>query len=207
MRVVGLMKDYHQKGLYNEIESYLLLYRLNNFLVYAKLRDEDIPGTLRLLEEKWNALYPDHPFEYTWLEDDFNDQFKADERRGVIFTLFSVLTVLIACLGLFGLASYTVDQRTREVGVRKVMGAGEGTIVALFSKEFLILIAISIVIAVPAAIYFMKDWLQDFVFRTNIKPMIFILSGLIALVIAFLTISLHTLRAARINPADAVRYE
>jgi len=207
MRVVGLMKDYHQTGLYNEIESYLLLYRLNNYLVYAKLGDGDIPGTLRLMEEKWNELYPDQPFEYTWLEDDFNDQFRADERRGVIFTLFSVLTIIIACLGLFGLASYTVDQRTREVGIRKVMGAGEGTIVTLFSKEFLILIAISIIIAVPAAFYFMKDWLQDFVFRTNIKPMIFILSGLIALVIAFVTISLHTLRAGRINPADAVRYE
>jgi len=207
MRVVGLMKDYHQTGLYNEIESYLMLYRLNNFLVYAKLGDNDIPGTISLMEQKWKELYPDQPFEYTYLEDDFNDQFEADERRGVIFTLFSVLTVIIACLGLFGLASYTVDQRTREVGIRKVMGAGERTIVTLFSREFLILIGISILVAIPAAYYFMYEWLQNFVFRTNIKPMIFILSGLIALVIAFVTISLHTLRAGRINPADAVRHE
>ncbi len=207
MRVVGLMKDYHQTGLYNEIESYLMLYRLNNYLVYAKLGEGDIPGTIRLMEEKWNELYPDQPFEYTWLEDDFNDQFKADERRGVIFTLFSVLTIIIACLGLFGLASYTVDQRTREVGIRKVMGAGERTIVTLFSREFLILIGISILIAIPAAYYFMYEWLQNFFFRTAIKPMIFILSGLITLIIAFATISLHTLRAGRINPADAVRHE
>jgi putative ABC transport system permease protein len=207
MRVVGVMKDYHQTGLYNEIESYLLLYRLNNFMVYVKLSDENISETLRLMEEKWNELFPDQPFEYTWLEDDFNDQFKADERRGIIFTLFSVLTIIIACLGLFGLASYTVDQRTREVGIRKVMGAGEGTIITLFSKEFLILIGISILVAVPAAYYFMYDWLQNFVFRTEINPMIFILSGLITLIIAFATISLHTLRAGRINPADAVRHE
>jgi len=207
MRVVGLMKDYHQTGLYNEIESYLLLYRPNNYLVYAKLGNNDVPGTIRLMEEKWTELYPDQPFEYTYLEDDFNAQFEADERRGVIFTLFSVLTVIIACLGLFGLASYTVDQRTREVGIRKVMGANVGTIVQLFSREFLILIAISVIIAVPASIYFMKDWLQDFVFRTNIKPMIYILSGVITLVIAFATISLHTIRAGRINPADAIRHE
>jgi len=207
MRVVGLMKDYHQTGLYNQIESYLMLYRLNNYLVYAKLGEGDIPGAIRLMEEKWNELFPDQPFEYTWLKDDFNNQFEADERRGVIFTLFSVLTIIIACLGLFGLASYTVDQRTREVGIRKVMGAGERTIVTLFSREFLILIGISILVAIPAAYYFMYEWLQNFVFRTAIKPMIFILSGLITLIIAFATISLHTLRAGRINPADAVRHE
>lgn len=207
MRVVGVMKDYHQTGLYNEIESYLLLCRLNNFMVYVKLGDENISEAIRLIEEKWNEFFPNQPFEYTWLEDDFNDQFEADERRGVIFTLFSVLTIIIACLGLFGLASYTVDQRTREVGIRKVMGAGESTIVTLFSKEFLILILFSLLIAFPAAFFFMRNWLQGFVFRTDIKPMIFILSGLITLLIALITISLHTLRAGRINPADAVRYE
>ncbi len=207
MRVVGVMKDYHQTGLYNEIESYLLLYRLNNFMLYVKLNDENISETLRLMEEKWNEILPNQSFEYTWLEDDFNAQFEADERRGVIFTLFSVLTILIACLGLFGLASYTVDHRTREVGIRKVMGAGERTIVALYSKEFLILIGFSILFAIPAAYYFMNSWLQNFVFRTNIKPAIFILSALITLIIAFITISMHTLRAGRINPADAIRYE
>lgn len=207
MRVVGLMKDYHQTGLYNEIESYLLIYRYNNPIIYVKLGDEDVPGTLRLMEEKWLEFYPDQPFEYTYLEDDFNDQFEADERRGMIFTLFAILTVIIACLGLFGLASYTVDQRTREVGVRKVMGADGKTIMTLFSKEFLVLIGISILVAIPASYYFMYDWLQNFIFRTNIKPLIFILSGLITLLIAFATISLHTIRAGRINPADAIRHE
>ncbi len=205
-RVVGLIKDYHQTGLYNEIESYLLLYRLNNYLVYAKLAD-DIPGTIRLMKDKWNELYPEQPFEYTFLVDDFNNQFEADEKRSVIFSLFSILTILIACLGLFGLASYTVDQRTREVGIRKVLGAGEGSIIRLFSLEFLILICISIVLAFPAAFYFMRDWLQDFVFRANLKPLPFILSGIITLVIAYVTISFHTFRAGRTNPADAIRQE
>jgi putative ABC transport system permease protein len=207
MRVVGLMKDYHQTGLYNEIESYLLLYRTNNFMVYVKLDDENITETIRLIEGKWNEMFPDQPFEYTWLKDDFDDQFEADERRGTIFTLFSVLTVIIACLGLFGLASYTVDQRTREVGVRKVMGADEKTIITLFSREFLILIGISILLAIPASYYFMYDWLQNFIFRTDISALIFIISGIITLLIALATISLHTLRAGRINPADAIRYE
>lgn len=206
-KVVGMMKDYHQTGLYNEIESYLLFYRLNNYLVYAKLADEDIPGTIQLMKDKWNDIYLEQPFEYTFLVDDFNNQFEADEKRGVIFSLFSILTILIACLGLFGLASYTVDQRTREVGIRKVMGAGEGTIARLFSREFLILVAISLIIAFPAAFFFMRDWLQDFVFRTNLKPLTFILSGIIILVIAYATISFHTLRAGRTNPADVIRQE
>jgi len=159
------------------------------------------------MEDKWNKIFPDQPFEYTFLEDDFNNQFEADEKRGVIFSLFSILTILIACLGLFGLASFTVDQRTREVGIRKVLGAGEGNIIRLFSSEFLILICISIVLAFPAAFYFMRDWLQDFVFRTDLKPLTFILSGIITLVIAYATISLHTFRAGRTNPADAIRQE
>jgi len=206
-RVVGLIKDYHQTGLYNEIESYMMFYRLDNYLVYAKLGDEDIHGTIRLMADKWNKIFTDQPFEYTFLEDDFNNQFEADEKRGVIFSLFSILTICIACLGLFGLASFTVDQRTREVGIRKVLGAGEGNIIRLFSLEFLILICISIVLAFPAAFYFMRDWLQDFVFRTNPKPLIFILSGIIILVIAYATISFHTFRAGRTNPADAIRQE
>ena len=205
--VVGVMKDFHQTGMYNEIETLLYFYRKNNRLVYAKLDDKDIQGTIRFIEQKWNEIFPGQPFSYTFLSDRFNEQFAADEKRGFIFTLFTVLAILIACLGLFGLASYTVEQRTKEIGIRKVVGASEGTIVKLISKEFLILVSISIVIAFPLAFYFMRDWLQQFVYRTNLGLFIFILAGLITIAITFITISLQAWRAANTNPAESLRVE
>jgi len=205
--VVGLMKDYHQTGMYNEIETLMLLYRVNNRVIYAKLKDDDIQGTIRYIESRWTEIFPEQPFTYSFLSDRFSEQFGADEKRGFIFTLFTVLAILIACLGLFGLASYTVEQRTKEIGIRKVVGASEGTVVRLISREFLILVSISLIIAFPLAFYFMRDWLQQFVYRTNLGLFIFILAGLITVVITFITIGFQAWRAANTNPAESLRVE
>lgn len=205
--VVGVMKDFHQTGMYNEIETLLYFYRINNRLVYIKMNDEDVQGTIRYIESRWNEIFPSSPFEYSFLSDRFNEQFGADEKRGFIFTMFTVLAILIACLGLFGLASYTVEQRTKEIGIRKVVGASEGTVVKLITKEFLILVSIAILIAFPLSFYFMRDWLQNFVYRTNLGLFIFILAGLITIAITFITISFQAWKAANTNPAESLRIE
>ncbi len=205
--VVGLMQDYHQTGMYNEIETLMLLYRTQNRIIYAKLKDENVQETIRYIETRWNEIFPQQPFEYSFLSERFSEQFGADEKRGFIFTLFTVLAILIACLGLFGLASYTVEQRTKEIGIRKVVGATEGMVVKLISKEFIILVSIAMLVAFPLSFYFMRDWLQQFVYRTNLGLFIFILAGLITIAITFITISFQALKAANANPAESLRVD
>ena len=166
-RVIGVMADYHQTGMYNEIESLMLVYRELNNIVYVKLSGNNMEKTLGFIENTWKEVLPDQPYSYTFLEERFNRQFEADEKRGKIFTMFTILAILIACLGLYGLASYMVEQRTKEVGIRKVFGASEGVVVRLISRDFLILVGISIVIALPVAYYFMSNWLENYIYRTN----------------------------------------
>ncbi len=206
-RVVGVMADYHQTGMYNEIESLLLAYRERNNIIYIRLNEKNVEKTIAFIETKWKDVYPDQPFSYTFLKESLNEQFEADEKRGFIFTLFTILAILIACLGLFGLASYMVEQRTREIGIRKVFGANESIIVRLISKDFLILIAIAIVIAVPLAYYIMSNWLENYVYRTNIGVILIILAALLTLVITFLTIGYKAYQASVMNPANSIKTE
>lgn len=206
-RVIGVMKDYHQTGMYNEIESLLLAYRINDNIIYIKLSGNDTQPTLNFIETKWKEIFPGEPFTYSYLTERFNRQFEADEKRGLIFTLFTILAILIACLGLFGLASYMVEQRTKEIGIRKVFGANEGTILKLISKDFLILVTIGIIIAVPVAYYFMNQWLQNYVYRTNIGIPLLLLSACLTILITFITISYKAYKAAVMNPANSLKTE
>ncbi len=206
-RVVGVMQDYHQTGMYNEIESLLLAYRTINNIVYVKISEENVEQALSHIESSWKEVFPDQPYSYTFLSERFNRQFESDEKRGLIFTLFTILAILIACLGLFGLASYTVEQRTREIGIRKVFGANERTILKLVARDFIILSLISIVIAFPVAWYFMSNWLENYVYKSSMGPVVFILAGLLTLVITFATISYKAYQAAVTNPADSIKTE
>jgi putative ABC transport system permease protein len=206
-RVIGVMKDYHQTGMYNGIESLLLAYRIRNNVVYIKLSDKDIKKTMSYIEAKWKEVYPDQPYSYTFLSERFNRQFEADEKRGFIFTLFTILAIIIACLGLFGLASYMVEQRTKEIGIRKVFGANEIIILRLISRDFLILVSIGILIAFPVAYYFMNNWLHNYVYKTNLGPSLFIIAGLLTIVITFITISYKAYQAAVMNPASSIKTE
>jgi putative ABC transport system permease protein len=206
-RVIGVMKDYHQTGMYNGIESLLLAYRPVNNVIYIKLSGIDTKSTLSFIESKWKEIFPDQPFTYTFLSDRFNRQFAADERRGLIFTLFTVLAILIACLGLFGLASYMVEQRTKEIGIRKVFGANESIILRLISRDFLILVTIGIVIATPAACYLMTNWLQNYVYRTRVGLPIIIVSAVITILITFITIGYKAYQASVMNPAQSIKTE
>lgn len=206
-RVIGVMKDYHQTGMYNEIESLMLVYRERNNIIYIKLSGNNKEQTISFIENKWKEVFPDQPFTYTFLSERFNRQFEADEKRGKIFTIFTILAILIACLGLFGLASYMVEQRTREIGIRKVFGADEGVIIRLISRDFIILVLISIIIAIPAAYYFMSNWLENYVYRTNIGVSIIAGAALMTIMLTFITISYKAYQASVLNPASSIRTE
>jgi putative ABC transport system permease protein len=206
-RVIGVMKDYHQTGMYNAIESLLLIWRPLNNVVYIKLGGSESSKTLSFIENKWKEIFPDQPFVYTYLTDRFKGQFKADEKRGLVFTMFTILAILIACLGLFGLASYMVEQRTKEIGIRKVFGANERIILGLISKDFLLLVIIGIVIAVPIAYYIMSNWLENYIYRTHIAIPLLLVAGLLTILITFLTISYKAYQASIMNPASALKTE
>jgi putative ABC transport system permease protein len=206
-RVIGVMDDYHQTGMYNQVESLVLVYRELNNVVYVKLSGKNTRATLDFIKSTWNDIFPDQPYNYTYLTERFNNQFDADEKRGLIFTLFTLLAILIACLGLFGLASYMVEQRTKEIGIRKVFGAGEGKILQLISRDFLYLVIAGIVIAVPVAMYVMNKWLENYVYRIHIGVLLIVLATSLTIVITFLTIGYKAYQAAIMNPANSIKTE
>ena len=206
--VVGVVKDFHFESLHKQISPLFIGYTTHNLNSFAvRIRPENIPDTISFLKEKMKEFYPFRPFEYSFLNDSFDSQYRAEERLGNIFSYFSVLAIFIACLGLFGLASYSTEQRRHEIGIRKVLGASVSGILGLISKEFTKWILVANVIAWPIAYVSLNMWLQGFSYRINITPKIFIFSTLISLMIALLTVSLQVFRAAMANPADALRYE
>lgn len=206
-RVIGVMKDYHQTGMYNGVESLLLINRPLNNIIYIKLSGKNTKVTIAFIESKWREIFPDQPFSYTFLTERFNRQFEADEKRGLVFTIFTILAIFIASLGLFGLASYMVEQRTKEIGVRKVFGADEKIILGLIAKDFLILVSIGIVIAVPVSYYIMSNWLEKYVYKTNISIGLLLMAALITIGITLVTISYKAYQASIMNPAKSLKNE
>jgi putative ABC transport system permease protein len=208
-RVVGVIKDYHQNSLYDEIEPLMILLDKNFRFVFVRTTEGDVKRSLSSIENIWKEVYPSQPFEYQFLDSDFNSQYKADEKRSQIFTLFSILTVIIACLGLLGLAAFITEQRTKEIGVRKVIGASVQSLVLLVSKEFFVLVGIGMVIAFPFAWYVTSNWLQNFAYRIELSSewLTFIVSALLAFAITLSTVGYHVIRAASANPVNSLRDE
>jgi putative ABC transport system permease protein len=163
--------------------------------------------TIAEVGEIWSKLAPHRPFLYSFLDEDFNRQYQSDFIFRKLFTTFSCLAIFIACLGLLGLATYTAEQRTKEIGIRKVMGAEAYAIVALLSKDFIILVVISILIATPISWYAMNQWLEGFAYRVEIQPWVFVLAGIAALSIAVATISFQAIKAAKMNPVNSLKSE
>jgi putative ABC transport system permease protein len=206
--IIGVAKDFHIESLHREIKPLVMSIVPREFAnVVARIRPENIPATIAFLQEKWPALEPGHPFRYFFLDEDFGRLFQTEERQSKIFGGFTMLAILIACLGLFGLASFIAEQRTKEIGVRKVLGASVQQVILLLSKDFTRLVAIAFVIAAPVAYFATNKWLQDFAYRTDLSPAIFVLAGVLALLIAWLTVSYQALKAALANPVDSLRYE
>jgi len=208
LTIVGVLKDYHQNSLYDEIEPLVIIFSENRRNVFIKTTG-DVRSVMNKAELAWDKVYPNAGFEYSFLDQDFDSQYDADKRRGKIFTLFSGLTLTIACLGLLGLISFTAEQRTKEIGIRKVHGASVGATITLISKEFVIMITIATVIAIPVAFYFMYEWLQSFAYKIVLTQQIdlFLIGALMAFVITLATVAFHTQRAALANPVDALREE
>jgi putative ABC transport system permease protein len=206
--VIGVVKDFHIESLHREIGP-LLITNNPEWLNSLSLRisPNNIPATLGFLSEKWRQHNPLRPFQYFFLDDSFDSQYRADERLSKIFSYFSILAIFIACLGLFGLASYTAEQRTKEIGIRKVLGATISGIVKLLTKEFSKWILIANIIAWPIGYFAMRKWLQGFAYRTSIEFLTFMLSAVIALAIALLTVSYQAFKAAKADPVKSLRYE
>ncbi|MFW5821454.1 MAG: ABC transporter permease [Bacteroidota bacterium] len=206
-KVIGLMKNFHQTGMYNPLESLMLIYRLKNNVVYIKMDEENVQSTLEYIENVWLELFPDNPFEYLFLNEEFDRQFETDMMRGKIFTFFSIITILVACMGLFSLAAYSVEQRRKEIGIRKVMGATSSRIVGMILFSYLAMILVSIILAIAGGIEFGRRWLENFVYSDTLDPVPFIVSGLITIVLTVITVSSHALRASGTNPAEVLKDE
>lgn len=207
LEVVGVVKDFNQHSLYNPISPLMLVYRPSSREIQVKLEAKNIPVAIAGVEKLWKRMFPDLPFSYTFLDQDFDSQYAADQRRGKIFTAFSILTILITCLGLLGLIAFTTQQRQKEISIRKILGAGTGQIVPLVTRNFLFLVGISCLIAFPVAYLFMDKWLKIFPYNTGLTITPFVLSALTVLFITMLTVSFHAFRAAIASPAKNLRTE
>ncbi|HTD92496.1 MAG TPA: ABC transporter permease [Chitinophagaceae bacterium] len=206
--VIGVMEDFHFRSLQEVVKPLSMRIEPNGCdLVSIKVTPSKLPATIAAIEGKWKALIPNRPFSYFFLDEFFDKQYRSEERFGKLFFNFSILAIFISCLGLLGLASYSTMQRTKEIGIRKVMGASVQGIIGLLSKDFMVLVLISFVIAAPVAWYFMHGWLKDFAYRINISWWVFILAGALAMVIALVTISFQAVRAAIANPVKSLRTE
>jgi len=206
--VVGVVKDFNFSSLRDPIGP-LLMFLGRDFSrdFMLRINGNDIQGTLGRLEMVWKQRVTDRPFNYHFLDEDFNNLYKTEQRTARLFALFSGLAIALACLGLFALAAFTTVQRTKEIGIRKILGAGIGNITLLVSKQFISLVFIGILIASPLAWWAASRWLQDFAYRINIGWWIFFIAAALAVLIAVLTVSYHAIRAAMANPVKALRTE
>ena len=202
--VVGVVKNFHYRSLHNLIEPLILIY---NTFPPSSLTLKLLPKQLPVVQTAWKVHYPNIPFIYSFLDTAFEAQYHKDRLMMLLFDGFALLTVFVSCMGLFGLTTYTTEQRTKEIGIRKVLGASVGSIVALLSKNFLKLVLIAIVIASPIAYYAMNKWLQDFAYKITIEWWVFALAGLLAAGIALLTVSFQSVKAALMNPVKSLRSE
>jgi putative ABC transport system permease protein len=212
--VIGVFKDIHQRSLYSVVAPTIIRYiglkgaienRARRLTI--RLSGGDIPGVMEKIEKMWKNTFPNHPYYAFFLDEYFDSQHQAEKKLGIIFRTFSILAILIGCLGLFGLASFTTEQRTKEIGIRKVLGSSVSAIVILLCRKFFLLVAMANVLAWPVAFFTMRKWLQNFPYPVHIGIGSFILTAMFAFFVALATVGFHSVKAARANPADSLRYE
>jgi putative ABC transport system permease protein len=212
-KVIAVVGDFHFESLRQKIVPLVLINPATtsdqSFFnsLSLKVSGNNVAGTLAIVEKIWRKYLPELPFQYTFLDENFANLYESEQRQGTIFTVFACIAIFIACLGLFGLSAFAIMQRVKEIGVRRVLGAKVNSIVALLSKDFLKLVLIASVIAFPVAWFAMTHWLQDFAYRTNIHWWVFILSAVLALIVALGTVSFHAIKAAVANPVTSLRSE
>jgi putative ABC transport system permease protein len=205
-KVIGVLKDFNYESLRNEVGPHaLFLTNVNNRL--AIKYSGDPVNAIDLIQSKWKELAPNEPLEYYFLDDKFNALFQAEKQLGELFTIFTGLAIFIACLGLFGLASFMAEKRTKEIGIRKALGASTPVLIKLLSTEFTKLVIISFGLSIMPAWYFMNSWLDNFAFRIELNPLVFVLAGFGALLLAWITVGYQSIKAASSNPVNSLRYE
>ena len=207
LKVIGVFKDFNYETLRNNIRPLALMLTTQGSSIAVRTASGDIAASLATIEQIWEQNAPDEPFQYSFLDEDFDALFRAEQRLGQVFSVFTSLAILVACLGLLGLAAFMAEQRTKEIGIRKVLGASIASVVLLLSKDFTRLILIAFGLAIPLAYFIMYSWLKGFAFRISIGPGIFVLAGASALLIAWLTVSWQSIKAASVNPVKSLRSE
>jgi len=210
--VIGVIKDYHYESLHQEIRPQALFlsggyYKNVESNISVRLNTENISETIGYVENTWKDFAPNKPFEYSFLDEDYDNLYMNEQQTRKLFSIFSFLAIFIACLGLFGLASFIADRRTKEIGIRKVLGASVPGIVQILNKSFVIWVLLANLIAWPVAWFVMNRWLQNFAYRIELSWWMFVLAAVLALVIALITVSFQSVKAALKNPVDSLRYE
>lgn len=207
-KIIGVIDNYHHQGLQKEINPMLVLLRPNARNYYSlKINTGDLQSGIESIGKTWNAFFPNDPFSYFFLDASFDQQYRADRQFGEVFGIFSLLAILIACFGLLGLSAYNIIQRTKEIGIRKVLGAPVRNIIFILSRDFMVLVGFAFLLAVPLSWWMMNAWLKDFAFRIDIRWWVFAVAGSLTAIIAFATIALQALNAASTKPVKSLRTE
>jgi putative ABC transport system permease protein len=202
-----VVKNFNFSSLRDVVSPLALRLGKNTGNISVRFDAAHISSIMAQVKNKWQEMAPEQPFDYSFMNEQFNNIYAAEQKTGQIIIMFALLAILIACLGLFGLVTYASEQRTKEIGIRKVLGANVGSIVSMIAKDFLRLIIIASVIAFPVAWWAMNKWLQDFAYRVNLSWWIFLAAGLLTIVIALATISFQAIKSAIANPVNSLRSE
>jgi len=209
-RIIGLLENFHFQPFHFKIEPITLkIAESDGFYhyIFVRIDTKDVSGSIDFIKETFNRFNPGYPFEYSFFDEHFNNIYRSESRANRLFHYFTVFAIFISCLGLFGLTAFMAEHRTKEIGVRKVMGASVSNIVCLLSKEFVILVILANIVTVPVGFYVMNKWLQNFAYKISITIWVFLLSAVLALIIALVTVSFHAVKSAYTNPVDALKYE
>jgi putative ABC transport system permease protein len=207
-KVIGVVRDFHYKSLHEKLSTSVIhMYDSSLFKVAVRMRDEDVKSKIAFITATWNKFSPGFPIDYSFMDESYDRMYKAEEKLGTLLWIFTVMAIVVGCMGLFALAALSAQQRRKEIGIRKVLGAGVGSIVGLLSKSFLRLVLLASLIAFPIAWWAMNKWLEDFSYRVNISWWIFVVAGVAALLIALLTVSFQAIKAAVANPVNSLRSE
>ncbi|MDX1639495.1 MAG: FtsX-like permease family protein, partial [Balneolaceae bacterium] len=206
-RVIGVTENFNYESLHNEIKPLVMRYRASQNFLSARISDRQVMNTMDYLESQWNAVAPDDPFVSWFLDEQLQNQYESETRLSTLFMYFSGLAILIACLGLFGLASFSIQRRIREIGIRKILGASVSRIVLLFTGEYVLLLLVANLVAWPLGYITVNHWLEEFAYRVEIGSLLFLMAGLLVVTIAILTISVQTIRTGLTNPVESLRNE
>jgi putative ABC transport system permease protein len=207
-RIIGMVRDFHYSSLHNAIEPLIIVKsRKEGGFLYLKVAGDHLPETMSYIKEKWSGFDPNHPFEYFFLDQRFNEQYKADETQYKLITSLSSICIFVSLLGLLGLSAFTAAQRTKEIGIRKVHGASIPHIIYLLFKDIMFLVLIAAVLVIPAAWYIIGQWLGNFAYKMELNYFTFVIVGALAMVFAFFTVAFHSLKTARTNPVQSLKYE